>query len=133
MPSTTAEQRKANKAKRTSRFKSTTDDYGNTVNTRMQRANSKTGAGPKLRNFGTDTGTPKSFKQKANTTYQQTMGRVRSKAGKAGLYDVTKGKLTKKGKIGVGIAAGLGVAGVGAAAMKRRNEKKKQAQMMAKR
>lgn len=113
---TTALQRGARKAAR--RGKSMiTDDYGSSV---------MGGRGLKAQQrLAGKTAKPKSTMGKVNSVYQQTTGRARSMAGKAGLYDNTKGALTKKGKMAVGGAVGLAGAGMAAGAYNKRQEDKK--------
>ena len=123
MAKTSQETRNQRKSQRM-RTKTVTDDYGNRVKVKVKPSYGTD-------NYGNQTGrngrsTTLSRGEKVNRAYQQTMGRVRSSAGKAGLYDNMTGKLTRKGKIGVGIAAGVGVAGIGAAAYKRRQARKRQ-------
>ena len=113
---TTALQRAAKKAAR--RGKSMiTDDYGSSV---------MGGRGLKAQQrLAEKSAKPKGYMDKANSVYQQTAGRARSAAGKAGLYDNTKGNLTKKGKMAVGGAAGLAATGMAAGAYNKRQEDKK--------
>ena len=86
-----------------------------------------------MERMGKKNAKPKSFMDKANSMYQQTAGRARSAAGKAGLYDSmlkgkdgkVKGGLTTKGKMAVGGAVGLAGAGMAAGAYNKRQEDKK--------
>ncbi len=78
-----------------------------------------------MERMGKKNAKPKGYMDKANSMYQQTAGRARSAAGKAGLYDNTKGALTKKGKMAVGGAVGLAGAGMAAGAYNKRQEDKK--------
>jgi hypothetical protein len=125
MAKTTQETRNQRKQQRM-RTKTVTDDYGNSVKVKVRPTYGTD-------NYGNQTGrkgasTSQTVGQKINRAYQQTAGRVRSAAGKAKLYDNTTGKLTRRGKIGVGVAGALALGGVGAAALRRRNEKKRQMQ-----
>ena len=121
---TTALQRGAKKAAR--RGKSMiTDDYGSSV---------MGGRGLKAQQrLANKNAKPKGYMDKANSMYQQNVGRVKSVAGKAGLYDSmlkgkdgkVKGGLTTKGKMAVGGAVGLAGAGMAAGAYNKRQEDKK--------
>lgn len=118
---TMSQMKKRITTKKTRRAKSMiTDDYGSqVVGGKLQKAQDRLKRMQDKRN---------TTQGKVNSVVNANVGRVKSVAGKAGLYNNTTGKMTDKGmKVAKGAAA-VGVAGVGAAAYgahKKRQEDKK--------
>lgn len=102
-----------------------TDDYGSqVVGGKLQKAQDRLKRMQDKRN---------TTQGKVNSVVNANVGRVKSVAGKAGLYDSmlkgkdgkVKGGLTTKGKMAVGGAVGLAGAGMAAGAYNKRQEDKK--------